>query len=159
MSGSGGSVVIVGAGVFGVSAALELCRRGHDVKLIDGGSVPHPDASSTDVSKAVRMDYGSDGFYTELAARALDGWRVWNREWDDPPFHETGILLLSMAGMDRGGFEADSFRLLRGRGVPVERLDRTGIVDRFPAWTRRPTPTATSIRNPDGSRVEGWWAI
>ena len=75
------SVIVVGAGVFGVTAALELRRRGHTVDLLDTGPVPRPAASSTDISKAVRSDYGNDGFYTDLATRALAGWRDWNRQW------------------------------------------------------------------------------
>ena len=51
-----GSVVIVGAGVFGASAALELRKRGHSVTLLDPGPVPHVLAASTDISKVVRMD-------------------------------------------------------------------------------------------------------
>lgn len=72
-------VLVVGGGVFGTSAALELARRGHHVKLLEAGRVPHPRASSTDISKLVRIDYGADVFYTELAERALTGWRHWSR--------------------------------------------------------------------------------
>ena len=54
------SVIVVGAGVFGSSAALELRRRGHEVTLLDPGPIPHVLASSTDISKVLRMDYGAD---------------------------------------------------------------------------------------------------
>lgn len=43
-------VGIVGAGIFGLAAALERNRRGHRVR----GPIPCPDASSTDVSKVIR---------------------------------------------------------------------------------------------------------
>jgi len=33
-------VAVVGAGVFGATAALELRRRGHAVTLLDQGDVP-----------------------------------------------------------------------------------------------------------------------
>ena len=96
------SVIVVGGGIFGVTAALELCSRGLAVELIDPGPLPHEHASSTDISKAVRMDYGADGFYTELAELALDGWRTWNREWTDPPYHEVGFLLMRREAMAPG---------------------------------------------------------
>ena len=128
------SVIVVGAGVFGVTAALELFRRGHTVDLLDTGPVPRPAASSTDISKAIRTDYGSDGFYTDLASRALAGWREWNRQWSEPLYHEVGILLLSEGPMEPGGFEDDSMRLQLERGIPVERLDRASLGERFPAW-------------------------
>ena len=129
------AILVVGGGVFGITAALELARRGRSVTLVERGSVPHPEASSTDISKAVRMDYGDDEFYAELAANAIEGWHAWNRETaDDPLYHECGILLLSAAPFERGGFEADSYRTLRGRGVPVEPLEAQDIARRFPAW-------------------------
>ena len=65
------SVLVVGGGVFGLTAAIELRRRGWRVRLVDAGPIPCEAASSTDISKAVRMDYGSDAFYAELAERSL----------------------------------------------------------------------------------------
>ncbi len=45
------SVIVVGAGIFGVTAALELRRRGYAVSLFDPGPLPHRDASSTSSSR------------------------------------------------------------------------------------------------------------
>lgn len=53
-------ILIAGGGIFGVTAALELRARGHDVMLCDPGALPHPRAESTDISKVVRCDYGAD---------------------------------------------------------------------------------------------------
>ena len=44
-------IAVVGAGVFGLCAALRLRERGHDVTVFDPGPVPHPLAASTDISK------------------------------------------------------------------------------------------------------------
>lgn len=126
---------MAGAGAFGVTAALELRRRGHAVELLDAGTPPHPRASSTDISKAVRMDYGGDGFYSELALRAIEGWRAWNQRWGGALYHEVGILLLAGGPMTPEGFEGASFRLLAERGVPLERIDRASLSRRFPAWS------------------------
>ena len=43
------------------------------VTLVDPGAVPHPDAASTDISKVIRADYGTDDFYTDLMERAFEG--------------------------------------------------------------------------------------
>ena len=88
---AGMHVLIVGAGVFGVAAALALRGRGHDVAVLDPGPLPRPQGSSTDTSRAVRMDYGSDAFHTDLAAEAIDGWLRWGRE--------LGVELLHLDGM------------------------------------------------------------
>ena len=98
-------VAIVGAGIFGVTAALELRRRRHDVTLLDAGEIPHPLAESTDVSKAVRMDYGADDFYTSEMERALEGWRAWNAMFGEELFHETGTMFVTReAFIAAGGF-------------------------------------------------------
>lgn len=127
-------IVVVGSGIFGVTAALELARRGRTVALVDPGPVPHPLAESTDLSKVVRCDYGADDVYTGLGERALDGWRRWNAAWPRPRFHETGVAFLTRTSMAAGGFEFESFALLSRRGHRLERLDAGEIVRRFPAY-------------------------
>ena len=62
------TVIVVGAGINGVTSAIELKKRGHKVVLVDPGPLPHPLAASTDISKAVRAAYGPDEDYTALAA-------------------------------------------------------------------------------------------
>jgi glycine/D-amino acid oxidase-like deaminating enzyme len=132
---SSGHVVVVGGGVFGATGALELRARGWAVTLLDPHPLPYHDASSTDVSKLVRMDYGSDVFYHELAEAALEGWDHWNATWPAPVFHEDGLLVLSRGPMSPGGFEHDSWRVLCERGHAPERLDAASIGRRFPAWS------------------------
>ncbi len=70
-------IAIVGAGVFGMTAALELQRRGHRVTVLDPGPLPREQAASTDLSRVVRNDYGTDTFYIELAEQALARWESW----------------------------------------------------------------------------------
>ena len=127
-------VIVVGGGIFGATAALELRRRGHRVILVDPGPLPHPDASSTDISKVIRADYGADVFYTEQMEAALPRWRAWNEAWPQPLFHETGFVLLTEGPMQAGSFEAESHRVLTSRGHALERLDSTALRTRFPAF-------------------------
>jgi glycine/D-amino acid oxidase-like deaminating enzyme len=127
-------VAVVGAGIFGVTAALELRRRGWRVTLADPGPLPHPRAASTDISKVIRMDYGTDELYTALMERAFEGWDAWNRTWPEPPYHETGFVLMSRGPMRSGGFEHESFATLSRRGHRLERLDAAELQRRFPAW-------------------------
>ena len=127
-------VLVIGGGIFGITAALELHARACDVTVVDPGPLPHPLAESTDISKIVRCDYGADEDYTLLGERALDGWRRWNATWRTARFHETGVMFLTRAAMQPGGFEHASYNLLARRGHRVERLDAAAITARFPAY-------------------------
>jgi len=125
---------VVGAGINGVTAAIELKKRGHDVVLVDPGPLPHPLAASTDISKAVRAAYGADEEYTELAERCIPVWRKWNQEFGAELYHETGVLFLRRQPMQPGDFEHESCRVLEKRNHRIERLDAATIRARFPAF-------------------------
>lgn len=124
--------------MFGVTSAIELRRRGWQVTVMDPGPLPRDTASSTDISKAVRMDYGSDEFYTGLGEAALSGWDAWNARWGEPLYHQDGFLLLSPRPMDAPGFERDSFSLLQKRGHSLERMTPDALQKRYPVWARGP---------------------
>jgi len=145
-------IAVVGAGVFGVTAALALRERGADVTLIDPGPLPHPNASSTDISKAVRADYGNDVHYTAMMEEAFVGWRSWNERFERPLFHETGMMFLSSVPLEPGAFEHESYALLHKRGHALERLDARAIQQRFPAW--QPDYFIDGYFNPVGGWVE-----
>ena len=132
-------IIVAGAGIFGVTAALELRSRGHDVSLLDQGPIPHPLAASTDISKVCRMEYGADEAYMSLMESARLGWLEWNDRWqqDDggPLYQETGVLMVCLDEMQPGGFEYDSYQLLRKRGHQPDRIGGTELVNRFPTWS------------------------
>jgi glycine/D-amino acid oxidase-like deaminating enzyme len=127
-------VIVVGAGINGVTAAIELKKRGHDVALVDPGPLPHPLAASTDISKAVRAAYGADEDYAELAERSIKLWREWNAEFGVELYHEVGVMFVRRREMTPGDFEFESFRVLKKRGHEIERMNSPQIWKRFPAW-------------------------
>lgn len=128
-------VLIAGAGVFGVTAALELRSRNYRVALVDQDSVPNIRGASTDINRVVRIDYGSDSDYTTLAERSRTGWLRWNEElFEEDLYHEVGMVFLTRSPMAPGSYEYESYHSLLTRGYPVERLDSTEIARRFPAW-------------------------
>ena len=127
-------VIVVGAGINGVTAAIELKKRGHEVILIDPGPLPHPQAASTDISKAVRAAYGADEDYTELAERSIKLWRKWNEEFGIELYHETGVMFVRRREMKPGDFEYETFKILQQRGHKVERMNSAQLWKRFPAW-------------------------
>lgn len=127
-------LLVVGAGIYGVTAALEMRRRGHSVTLIDPGPLPHPLAASTDISKVVRMEYGKDRQYMQMVDAAIDGFEAWNGELGERLYHNTGVSMLTQEPMENVPYNWDSYRLLQEEGHAPERLDGAEIARRFPAW-------------------------
>jgi glycine/D-amino acid oxidase-like deaminating enzyme len=127
-------VIVVGAGINGVTAAIELKRRGHRVVLVDPGPLPHPLAASTDISKAVRAAYGADEEYTALAERSIRLWREWNNEFGVKLYHEVGVMFVRHGEMRPGDFEYESFKILQRHGYRIERMNSPQIWKRFPGW-------------------------
>jgi glycine/D-amino acid oxidase-like deaminating enzyme len=144
------TILVAGGGVFGITAALELRKRGHAVRLLDPGPLPHPLAASTDISKVVRLEYGADAEYTALAEDSIEGWRRWNRDLA-PLYHEAGLLFLRRSPLAPGTLEQDSYEVLTRRGHRPELLDAAAIRQRFPAWSADWT---CGTFNPVGGFVE-----
>jgi glycine/D-amino acid oxidase-like deaminating enzyme len=135
-------IIVVGAGINGVVAAIELRKRGHAIVLVDPGPLPYPLAASTDISKVVRAAYGTDEEYTGLAERSREIWRQWNVEFEAELYHEVGFLCMRQRPMQPGDFEYESLRLLERRGHRIERVNSDYLRRHFPAWN--------ADRYPDG---------
>jgi glycine/D-amino acid oxidase-like deaminating enzyme len=145
-------VIIVGAGINGVTSAIELKKRGHKVILLDPGPLPHPLAASTDISKAVRAAYGPDEEYTALAERSIPVWRKWNQELGVELYHETGVLFLRQYPMGPGDFEYESCKVLQKRRHKFERINSARRRERFPAFN--PERFQDGFFDPDAGYVE-----
>ena len=115
-------IIVVGAGIQGVTAAIELKKRSHEVVLVDPGPLPHALAASTDISKAVRAAYGADEDYTAMAERSIKLWRQWNEEFGTKLYHEVGVMFVRRRRMEPGDFEYESLKLLERRGHKVTRM-------------------------------------
>lgn len=127
-------ILVVGAGIFGITAAHELRQRGHKTAVLDPGPIPHPLAASTDISKVIRMEYGRDEIYMVMVEKSLEGWQRWNNEFPEKLYHNTGVTMVTRQPMAPGGFEYESYNMLLQRGHTPERLDSKTIAERFPAW-------------------------
>ncbi|KAL5341012.1 FAD dependent oxidoreductase [Aspergillus crustosus] len=83
------SIIIVGAGIFGLSTALHLARRGYtNVTVFDKQPYDERqysylngcDAASADINKIIRSAYGGSTEYQALTLEAIDEWNAWNDE-------------------------------------------------------------------------------
>ncbi|TQV91200.1 sarcosine oxidase [Cordyceps javanica] len=82
-------IVIVGAGIFGLSTALHLASSGYsDVTVFDRHPVDKTrysylegcDGASADASKIIRSAYGGQKEYTDLSSEAIVLWNKWNED-------------------------------------------------------------------------------
>jgi glycine/D-amino acid oxidase-like deaminating enzyme len=122
-------VLIVGGGIYGVSAAWALRHGGHRVSLIERNRVPSRLASSSDRHRLIRYAYGSQLGYMRMVG---DAYAAWERVWADLGqrlYVETGTLCLAE---QRDGWCAQSLAALRGDGHAVEELSPAQLAARFP---------------------------
>ncbi|KAK3903810.1 FAD dependent oxidoreductase [Staphylotrichum tortipilum] len=100
------SLLIIGAGVFGLSTALALARRDAfarcSITVVDRsnpsqpGAFPSPDAASVDSSRIIRADY-ADPAYTALGEEAQAEWRKQDKPTDlgaQGRYHKAGLILV-----------------------------------------------------------------
>lgn len=123
-------VIIVGAGIYGLTTAYALLRQGHRVTLVEQGPVPNPLASSFEEGRLFRNFYGAEEGYAVMADAAAGAWeRLWQA---------LGEVLLRPTGMVVVGAETGRTRVrssiasLQRRGHPVEALGEQEIGQRFP---------------------------
>lgn len=128
--------LIVGAGIFGICTALELKKRNYSVSIINPDTIPNPLAASTDISKVIRMEYGSDTEYMQMAIAAMEVWREWNAFFQDTLYHEVGYLLLTQESLDSEAqiYDKRSYENVVQSGFKPERLNNGEITKRFPAF-------------------------
>ncbi|KAJ5380842.1 L-pipecolate oxidase [Penicillium cataractarum] len=121
------SIIIVGAGVFGLSTALELKRRGYtDVTVLDRYNPPAVDGSSVDISRIIRIDY-ADPVYCQMAYEAYQGWKTEYKEH----YYESGFALLSET--PENDWITKSAATVRANGGTVEDLDdASSLVKSYP---------------------------
>ncbi|KAI0629034.1 FAD dependent oxidoreductase [Trametes polyzona] len=146
------TILIVGAGCFGLSTAYHLLKRGYkNLTVIDRSPVlPAPDAASTDLNKIVRSSY-PDIFYTRLAREAIAAWKD-TEEWGDT-YHESGVycpLKLGETYTDKA-YENDV-----ALGARIEHLSGPDAV-------RKAFPPSVNLAIPENARGylnrDGGWAF
>ncbi|KAK0195755.1 FAD dependent oxidoreductase [Armillaria mellea] len=111
------SVLIIGAGVFGISTAYQLLTRGFtDVTVLERAeTLPPADGTSNDFNRIVRTSY-DDPFYAKLAHDAIQSWK--NRELFGDSYQESGVLVLGSAN----SYTEQSYKSDAALGLRLKRL-------------------------------------
>jgi glycine/D-amino acid oxidase-like deaminating enzyme len=122
-------VAVVGAGAFGGWTALHLRRAGAQVTLIDAWGPGNARASSGGETRVIRTIYGAVQRHVEMAARALELWRAWDRGQRERFYHPTGVLW--MVGAD-DSYARQSLPFLRALKLPCEEMAASAAAKRWP---------------------------
>jgi sarcosine oxidase len=146
------SALVIGAGVFGASLADRLAREGWEVTLVDRFEPGHARSESGGETRLIRCSHGPEDFYARSARRALELWR----ELGEGVLVESGVAWFARR---EDGWEADSERVLRAAGIPVERMSPEEGARLFPSVTVDDLafvlhePEAGVLRAADGVRA------
>ncbi len=110
---SGRAVVVIGAGLVGLSCAWLLARRGHAVLLLDGSEPARPMSGGEPLAERgseaalgvlmARVFHRSSGRGWRLRQRSLELWGAWRRELSargQPIPWRPGLLLLAADASD-----------------------------------------------------------
>ncbi|TDZ16083.1 L-pipecolate oxidase [Colletotrichum orbiculare MAFF 240422] len=124
-------IVVIGAGVFGLTTAVQLASEGfRNIMVMDRHMPPVPDGSSSDISRVVRFDYGDED-YTDIAYDAYIKWSGDSKY--EGIFHPANFILTgSMTGKDESWIDKTTTQLDR-KSLPWTKLDSAeGARNAFP---------------------------
>lgn len=124
------SAIVIGAGTFGASIAWLLARDGVAVTLVDQYEPGDPRATSGGETRLYRCAHGAADDYTRMARRGRQLWLELAEETGTDLLVEHGVAWFAHRA---DGWEADSERVLRAAGIPVERLSTTEAAKLFPS--------------------------
>ncbi|MCV0397137.1 MAG: FAD-dependent oxidoreductase [Rhizobiaceae bacterium] len=126
-------IIVVGAGISGLSTAWSLTRRGHVVTLVEQGPIPNPLAASGDHHRIIRRAYPAGSGYGRAITEAYE---AWNELWGDlgVEHHDPrGFVCVSR----EAGDDAEDYRKgLEEGGFPFELHEPDEAVRRWPFLAR-----------------------
>ncbi|WGF87455.1 NAD(P)/FAD-dependent oxidoreductase [Marinivivus vitaminiproducens] len=118
-------IVIIGAGIVGLSVARAAFLRGHEVHVLEQGPVPNPRSASFDRHRMIRPHYGRALGYARMVTPAF---AAWDRLWQDLGachFEDTGGLAI---GLQPGDYARQTVEAFEALGIPHDVLDAAAVL-------------------------------
>ncbi len=123
------NIIVVGAGIAGLSTAWSLAKAGHAVTLVEQGKIPNPLAASGDHHRIIRRAYGKAAGYGRLITEAYEAWDEMWADLGESHLDPRGFLCVSR----EPGDEAEEYREgMEQGGWPIELLEPEAAVARWP---------------------------
>ncbi|MFC3322752.1 NAD(P)/FAD-dependent oxidoreductase [Mesorhizobium cantuariense] len=123
------NVIVVGAGIAGLSTAWSLVKAGHSVSLVEQGPIPNPLAASGDHHRIIRRAYRAGTGYGRLITEAYQAWDEMWADLGESHLDARGFVCLSR----EPGDEAEEYREgLEEGNFPFELLEPDAAVKRWP---------------------------
>ncbi|MFH5924155.1 FAD-dependent oxidoreductase [Roseomonas xinghualingensis] len=131
-----GNVLVLGAGIMGLSTAWALDAAGHRVTVVEQDERPNPRGSSVDDHRLIRHAYGAATGYMRMVDQAYEAWDALFDAIGERPYAETGVLALGDSGTaPEADWFAASRRALRSDRHAIEDLSPGRLGSLFP-WLR-----------------------
>ena len=123
------NIIVVGAGIAGLSTAWALTKAGHQVTIIEQGPIPNPLAASGDHHRIIRRAYGAASGYGRLITEAYEAWDELWADLGETHYDSRGFICVSR----EPGDDTDSYRdWMENSGFSSEMADPADAVARWP---------------------------
>lgn len=123
------TALVVGGGVYGLTAAWALARRGVAVTLVEAGLLPNPRSSSFDEHRITRHAYGKLEGYARMMPAAFEAWEALWADLGARHYAPVGATYFLRAD---DGWRAATLRALDELGVAYRSLPPAEVRARFP---------------------------
>lgn len=127
-------IIIIGAGIVGLSTAYALLTEGRfKVRILEQAFVNHQKSTSSSISRLLRFEYGTDAFYSRMVKLSLERWRELERRTQRTLYTPTGLLSLGKDGEET----MRELEITRSLGLASEHLSAQSCRQRFPQFDTR----------------------
>lgn len=142
------NIIVIGAGIAGLSTAWALTKTGHGVSLVEQGPIPNPLSASGDHHRIIRRAYGAASGYGRLISEAYEAWDELWADLGESHYEQRGFIGVSR----EPGDEAEEYRdgMLEG-GWPIEMLEPEEAVARWPFL--QPGSFRYAFHSPEGGAL------
>ncbi|CAH2399911.1 NAD(P)/FAD-dependent oxidoreductase [Mesorhizobium escarrei] len=122
------NVIVVGAGIAGLSTAWSLVKAGHRVSIVEQGPIPNPLAASGDHHRIIRRAYGAASGYGRLITEAYEAWDEMWADLGESHLDPRGFICISR----EPGDEAEEYREgMEAGNYPIELFEPDAAAKRW----------------------------